>query len=109
MNDFTFSAAMEHNLIKDAIIIEGTGEDASERTGYGLTMNYNANGIDANLSYAYLDALNEKDQSIGATVVWNNFGLGYFWTENKFEEGIGTQAAGKATGQMVNASYEFKT
>ncbi|RKF18487.1 porin [Alginatibacterium sediminis] len=104
--DFTLSAAMETNLVKDAITtIDG---DASKRTGYGLTANYNANGIDANLSYAYLDALNEKDQSIGATVTWNNFGLGYFWTENKIEEGSSLANAGKATGQMLNAAYEFK-
>ncbi|RKF18490.1 porin [Alginatibacterium sediminis] len=106
VGDFTLSAAMEANLVSDALVT--VAGDVSNRTGYGLTANYDANGVNANLSYAYLDALNEKDQSIGATVTWNNIGLGYFWTENKIEASSSTTLnAGTAAGQTLNAAYEF--
>ncbi|MGF1733834.1 carbohydrate porin [Photobacterium satsumensis] len=105
MGDFSIAGAMEANLVKDAVI-DSEGNDVSDRIGYGLTANYTLNDLSVNANFAYLDALNEKDTSLGLNVLWKGFGLGYIYGVNDFDADSNFYD-GKVKIDTFYASYEF--
>ena len=55
-----------------------------------------------------MDAVDERNQSLGLTALYSGFGLGYFWGETKYEAGHWLSAEeGKTKIQTGYASYEF--
>ncbi|KHT62309.1 porin [Photobacterium gaetbulicola] len=105
MGDFRIAGAIEANLVKDAVI-DSEGNDVSDRIGYGLTANYTLNDLSVNANVAYLDALNEKDTSVGLNVLWKGFGIGYVYGVNDFDAKSGFYD-GKVKIDTFYASYEF--
>lgn len=105
MGDFSIAGAMEANLVKDAVI-DSEGNDVSDRIGYGLAANYTLNDLSVNANFAYLDALNEKDTSLGLNVLWKGFGLGYIYGVNDFDADSNFYD-GKVKIDTFYASYEF--
>lgn len=93
--DYSVAAAMETNLINNAYGYkdpDGKWHDQSERTGYGLTMNWNTlqknpqDGVVVNMSTAYMNAEDEKDFSAGVNALWHRVELGYIYAHNKISE-----------------------
>ncbi len=93
--DYSVAAAMETNLINNAYGYkdpDGKWHDQSERTGYGLTMNWNTlqknpqDGVVVNMSTAYMNAEDEKDFSVGVNALWHRVELGYIYAHNKISE-----------------------
>lgn len=91
---WTVAAALESNLVNNAYGYQqenGRFRDQSSRTGYGMTMSWNTQRIDAengavvNLSTAYLDAAEEKDFSAGINALWHRVELGYIYAHNKID------------------------
>ncbi|WP_318362974.1 carbohydrate porin [Enterobacter sp.] len=91
---WTVAAALESNLVNNAYGYQqenGRFRDQSSRTGYGMTMSWNTQRIDAengavvNLSTAYLDAADEKDFSAGINALWHRVELGYIYAHNKID------------------------
>lgn len=89
------AVAMETNLVKNAYGYtdsDSQWQDQSRRTGYGTTLGWNSlpsdpqNGIQANLNAAHLNAVNEKDSSIGVNALWHRFELGYIYAHNNIEK-----------------------
>ena len=105
MGDFRIAGAIEANLVKDAVI-DDAGNDLSDRIGYGITANYSINDLSVNANVAYLDALNEKDTSVGLNVLWKGFGLGYIYGVNDFDAKSDFYD-GKVKIDTFYASYEF--
>ncbi|MBC7002374.1 carbohydrate porin [Photobacterium sp. BZF1] len=105
MGDFRIAGAIEANLVKDAVI-DDAGNDLSDRIGYGITANYTVNDLSVNANVAYLDALNEKDTSVGLNVLWKGFGLGYIYGVNDFDAKSDFYD-GKVKIDTFYASYEF--
>ncbi|TXY05006.1 carbohydrate porin [Vibrio mimicus] len=106
MGDFRLAAAVETNLVSDAIVAEGI--DISERTGYGLTGNWSRSDWTVNTSLAYLDAVGERNLSAGANVLWNNTGIGYVYSSNKYNSETSNWAHGNTSVSTVYASYAFR-
>ncbi|WP_028862723.1 carbohydrate porin [Psychromonas aquimarina] len=107
MNNFRLAAAMEANLVKDAVIFaDGSDGDVGNRIGYGLTANYTKNDLSVDVNAAYLDALNETDSTLAMNVLWKGFGLGYIYGVNDFDAASGWHD-GKVEVQTVYSSYEF--
>lgn len=86
---------METNLVNNAYGYkdpDGKWHDQSERTGYGLTMNWNTlqkkpqDGVVVNMSTAYMNAEDEKDFSVGVNALWHRVELGYIYAHNKISE-----------------------
>lgn len=105
MGDFRIAGAIEANLIKDAVT-DSEGNDVSDRIGYGITANYTLNDLSVNANVAYLDALNEKDTSVGLNVLWKGFGIGYIYGVNDFDAKSDFYD-GKVKIDTFYASYEF--
>lgn len=93
--DYSVAAAMETNLVNNAYGYkdpDGKWHDQSERTGYGLTMNWNTlqknpqDGVVVNMSTAYMNAEDEKDFSVGVNALWHRVELGYIYAHNKISE-----------------------
>ncbi|WP_159339500.1 MULTISPECIES: carbohydrate porin [Leclercia] len=91
---FTTALAMESNLVNNAYgyrDAEGHWIDQSDRTGYGLTMNWNGqktdpdNGMVVNLNTAYMDASDETDFTAGVNGLWKNIELGYIYAHNEID------------------------
>ncbi|MGI3066449.1 carbohydrate porin [Vibrio diabolicus] len=105
-NDLRIAASVETNLVSDAIVAEGV--DISDRTGYGLTGNWNKGDWTINANAAYLDAIDENNLSIGVNALWNNFGLGYVYAMNEYENKEFTSwAEGDVNVSTWYASYAF--
>jgi len=92
---YSVAAAMETNLVNNAYGYkdpDGKWHDQSERTGYGLTMNWNTlqknpqDGVVVNMSTAYMNAEDEKDFSVGVNALWHRVELGYIYAHNKISE-----------------------
>ncbi|PSW16469.1 porin [Photobacterium rosenbergii] len=105
MGDFRIAGAIEANLVKDAVI-DTEGNDVSDRIGYGITANYTMNDLSVNANVAYMDALNEKDTSVGLNVLWKGFGIGYVYGVNDFDAKSDFYD-GKVKIDTFYASYEF--
>lgn len=91
---WSVAAALESNLVNNAYgyqQADGRFADQSSRTGYGMTMSWNSQRIDAengavvNLSTAYLDAADEKDFSAGINALWHRVEVGYIYAHNKID------------------------
>lgn len=106
---FNFAVSLETNLVKDAVVTKDGGVDISDRTGYGATMGYTMNDWNVLANFAYMDAVDETNMTIGANLLYKGFGLGYIYADNDYEnKKIGTSPVGNATVDTVYASYEFK-
>lgn len=103
MGDVTLAAAMEKNLVSDAIV-DVNGRDISDRTGYGLTANWTAGDWAVNANLAYLDAVDETNSSVGVNALYSGFGLGYIYAANEYDS---SWATGDVNVGTVYASYEF--
>jgi len=103
---------METNLVNDSVVDE-RGEDIGDRTGYGATISYHEGDLTFNLNLAHLEAHEERNTSVGANAVWNDFGVGYIYGRNRIDE-VNPAAdpgditpEGKNTSNTVYASYRF--
>lgn len=104
MGDFTVAASMETNLVSDAVV-DTSGKDISDRTGYGLTGNWSNDSWSVNANFAYLDAVDETNATAGLNALYNNFGIGYIYGANEYDS---TWAKGDVTVNTGYASYEFQ-
>ncbi|USD62842.1 carbohydrate porin [Vibrio sp. SCSIO 43140] len=106
--NFGIAAAMEANLVKNAVITEQSGVDISDRTGYGLTANYTTSDWNLIANFAYMDAVDEDNMTVGVNALYKGFGLGYIHASNEYENSkISGYAEGKAKVDTVYTSYEF--
>ncbi|WP_159565326.1 carbohydrate porin [Budvicia diplopodorum] len=126
-DSFSIAAAMESNVVSNAYGYYDSRDrwvDQSDRTGYGLTMNWNGlkhdpdNGVVMNINTAYLDAPDEKDFSAGINALWKRFELGYIYAHNNIENFSNVRPdtcdsqciidqAGKYDIHTVHASYQI--
>jgi hypothetical protein len=107
VGDFTISGSIETDLTGEAMI-GGELVDMSDRIGYGMTGNYTRGSNSLNLSAAFMDGYNEENLSLGANVNLSGLGIGYYYTENSYEDGNFADAqVGDLTMHTVYASYEF--
>lgn len=124
-NDSVSTAiAAETNVVKNAYGYYDNDEkfrDQSSRTGYGATLSWNSEGdwnasnkgLKINTSFAYMNAKDEKDMTIGTNLVWEQIGFGYIFAnndikkfnpENRIKDGH-INNKGKYKIHTVNASY----
>lgn len=124
-NDSVSTAiAAETNVVKNAYGYYDNDEkfrDQSKRTGYGATFSWNSEGdwnasnkgLKINTSFAYMNAKDEKDMTIGTNLVWEQIGFGYIFAnndikkfnlENRIKDGH-INNKGKYKIHTVNASY----
>ena len=116
--------AAETNVVKNAYGYYDNDEkfrDQSKRTGYGATFSWNSEGdwnasnkgLKINTSFAYMNAKDEKDMTIGTNLVWEHIGFGYIFAnndikkfnlENRIKDGH-INNKGKYKIHTVNASY----
>lgn len=116
--------AAETNVVKNAYGYYDNDEkfrDQSKRTGYGATFSWNSEGdwnasnkgLKINTSFAYMNAKDEKDMTIGTNLVWEQIGFGYIFAnndikkfnlENRIKDGH-INNKGKYKIHTVNASY----
>lgn len=93
-NDFKVAVAMESQVINNAYgdNVDGKWKDMSKRNGYGMTLGWDTlqkdpeNGLQLTLSTAYLDAISEKDLSIGGYGLWRRAQLGYIFAHNDIKD-----------------------
>lgn len=108
--NFGIAASMEANLVKDAVVVSGIDGDVdvSDRLGYGVTANYTTTDWNLIANFAYMDAVDETNMTVGVNALYKGFGLGYIHADNDYErEKIATSTTGKAKVDTVYASYEF--
>ena len=96
-DSFSTAIAAETNVVKNAYGYyddNGKFRDQSKRTGYGATFSWNSEddwdaankGFKINTSFAYMDAKDEKDMTIGTDIVWEKIGLGYYFANNDIKK-----------------------
>ncbi|MGF1777110.1 carbohydrate porin [Vibrio nomapromontoriensis] len=111
MGGFGIAASMEANLVKDAVVVDGVnGEvDISDRKGYGLTANYSTTDWNLIANFAYMDAVDENNMSVGVNALYKGFGLGFIHAANEYEnkEVSTSYASGDVNVNTWYASYEF--
>lgn len=108
--NFGIAASMEANLVKDAVVVKGIDGDVdiSDRIGYGVTTNYTTADWNLIANFAYMDAVDENNMSVGLNALYKGFGLGYVWAENDYEsKKVSSYLDGKVNVDTVYASYEF--
>lgn len=123
-NSVSTAIAAETNVVKNAYGYYDNDEkfrDQSKRTGYGATFSWNSEGdwnasnkgLKINTSFAYMNAKDEKDMTIGTNLVWEQIGFGYIFAnndikkfnpENRIKDGH-INNKGKYKIHTVNASY----
>ncbi|ORT49587.1 porin [Vibrio sp. qd031] len=101
--DFTFAAALETNLVSNAAVTSN-GVDVSDRTGYGVTGNWQSGNTNVNANVSYMDAVDEDNLSAGLNLMHSGFGIGYVYANNDYDS---TWAKGNVTVNTTYASYEF--
>lgn len=107
MGQFRVAASMETNLVSNSVVANGV--DISDRTGYGVTGNWSNDEWSVNVNLAYLDAVDEKNLSTGINAVWNNFGIGYIYADNEYEnKELTGWVDGNVQVSTVYASYAFR-
>lgn len=107
MDNFKIAASVETNLVSDAIVADGV--DISDRTGYGLTGSWTSGDWSVNANIAYLDAVDENNLTAGINALWNNFGLGYIYATNEYEnKEFSSWAKGDVNVSTWYASYAFR-
>jgi hypothetical protein len=105
--NFGIAASVEANLVKDAVITKTSEVDISDRTGYGVTANYTTADWNLIANFAYMDAVDEDNMTVGVNALYKGFGLGYIHANNEYENKKLTYTEGKAKVDTVYASYEF--
>ncbi|MDV6250929.1 carbohydrate porin [Vibrio sp. EA2] len=106
LGQFRIAAAMETNLVSNAVVANGV--DISDRTGYGVTGNWSNDGWSVNVNVAYLDAVDETNFSTGVNALWNNVGIGYVYADNEYEnKELSGWVDGNVEVSTVYASYAF--
>jgi hypothetical protein len=109
--NFGIAASMEANLVKDAVVVDGDFGlvDVSDRTGYGVSANYTTADWNLIANFAYMDAVDENNMSVGVNALYKGFGLGYIHAANEYENKkvSSSYAAGDVKVDTVYASYEF--
>ncbi|MBY6195615.1 carbohydrate porin [Vibrio hangzhouensis] len=110
--NFGIAASMEANLVKDAVTVRGNnGElvDISDRMGYGVTANYTTADWNLIANFAYMDAVDENNMSVGVNALYKGFGLGYIHAANEYENKVVSTnyASGDVNVNTWYASYEF--
>ncbi|GAL37609.1 putative glycoporin [Vibrio maritimus] len=103
---FGIAASLETNLVKDAVVTT-SGVDISDRMGYGVTANYTTADWNLIANFAYMDAVDEDNMTVGVNALYKGFGLGYIHANNEYENKKLTYTEGKAKVDTVYASYEF--
>lgn len=107
MGNFELAASMETNLADDTAVTS-SGVDVGDRTGYGLQGNYANGDFSANLSLAYMDAVDEENYSASVNVLYKNFGLGYIHGTNSYESKEINYVDGDVAVDTAYASYTFE-
>ncbi len=110
IGDFNFAAAIETQLVKDALTVKQgtTTVDVMDRTGYGLTGNWSTGDLSVNANFAYMDAVDENNMSAGLNAVWKGLGVGYVYGTTEYEnKEIQGYVEGDVNVNTVYASYEF--
>jgi hypothetical protein len=105
--NFGIAASMEANLVKDAVITKTSEVDISDRKGYGVTANYTTADWNLIANFAYMDAVDEDNMTVGVNALYKGFGLGYIHANNEYENKKLTYTEGTAKVDTVYASYEF--
>lgn len=110
---WTFAAGVEANLVGDSIVDE-TGEDISDRTGYGTRVTYSEGAWSVNANLAYLDAHEEDNFTLGLNALFHNFGVGYIRAVNDIDSfkpngngGFDLNMPGEYTVDTLYASHRF--
>ena len=109
VGDFELAVAAEKNLIKDAITYTdkmGNSFDVLERDGFGTRISFDRDMLNINAMYTYLNALNEINQTLGLTGIWNNtVALGVTYSFNRYDDP--NFRVGKTNFTTVYGSYSF--
>ena len=100
------AGGVEKNLVHDAIV-DTRGNDISDRTGYATTLGYSGQDLQLNFNLAYLDALDEKDFSVGTNMVYNGLGLGYIHSYNDIDWSKDDPDGSKYHIDTLYTSYQF--
>ena len=100
------AGGVEKNMVRDAIV-DVKGNDISDRTGYATTLGYSDQDLQLNFNVAYLDALDEKDVSAGANMVYNGLGLGYIHSYNDIDWSEKDPDGSKYHINTLYTSYQF--
>ncbi|MGV2986238.1 carbohydrate porin [Vibrio sp. E150_011] len=108
--NFGIAGAIEANLVKNAVVTD-SGVDISDRIGYGVTTNYTTTDWNLIANFAYMDAVDETNMTVGVNALYKGFGLGYIHANNDYETKEIAKNAFNANGtakvDTVYASYEF--
>ena len=100
------AGGVERNIARDAIVDE-RGNDISARTGYATTLGYSGDDLMVNVNLAYLNALDEKDMSAGANVVYSGIGVGYIHSYNHIDWSKDVAEGSKYRTDTLYSSYQF--
>ncbi len=104
------AAGYETNLADDSALITVNGKkiDILDRNGYGVTGTYAEDDFYVNMSYSYMNAVDEDNMSYGVNVGYRDFCLGYIGSKNEITNNVtdGT-FAGDVKVNSVYASYKF--
>lgn len=100
------AGGIEKNFVRDAIV-DANGNDVSDRTGYATTLGYSGEDLQANLNLAYLNALDEKDVSAGANMVYKGVGLGYIHSYNDIDWSKDAPQGSTYHIDTLYSSYQF--
>lgn len=104
----TVALGGESNLVSDAYVVDGTDIEVSKRNGIGSTATWTVNSdLALTLRGAYLDAVDEKDYSVGPSMQYQNFFLSYIFANNKITAGDTAIADSSADIHTVYSSYKF--
>ncbi|HBC3928695.1 TPA: carbohydrate porin [Vibrio parahaemolyticus] len=107
LGQFRIAAAMETNLVSNAVVANGV--DISDRTGYGVTGNWSNDGWSVNVNVAYLDAVDETNFSTGVNALWNNVGIGYVYADNEYDnKELSGWVDGNVEVSTIYASYALR-
>ncbi|MCO6551820.1 MAG: carbohydrate porin [Gilliamella sp.] len=96
-DNFSSAIAAETNVVKNAYGYydsDGKFRDQSQRTGYGATFSWNSEGdwdatnkgLKINTSFAYMNAKDENNMTIGTDIIWEKVGLGYYYANNNIKK-----------------------
>lgn len=107
IGDFRLAGSVETNLVSNAIVTD-SGVEVSDRTGYGMTGQWATDNVVVNLNFAYMDAVDENNMSVGVNAMWDKFGIGYVYSKNDYDnDEISNWIEGDVTMNTWYASYKF--
>ena len=104
----TVAVGAETNLIDDAYVITGTNTSVSKRTGLGSNAIWQATpDLALTIRGAYLDAVDEKDYSVGPSMQYKGFFLSYIFANNDISQRDTALTDSSADIHTVYSSYKF--